>query len=653
MSTQKHRKPRKTSKRFRRTRSKRQRGGTITNDKLIQATKDGDIDAVRNLIDEEGASVVWPDSDGWTPIMWASRNGHTEIVTILLEEGAGVHDGIEHPFRREKMIFVPLQIAIANGHTKIVRILLEGGADVDEQYSAMPENTPLAEAVSRGYTEIVTILLEWGADKDATNFLGQTALDIAIENGHNDIVELLRGKELEAPPCMSQADFDTCTKDRDGNPQCGIMMTELTRENAVRTHPPPPHKEGEEPNTTDCFDRESLRRWLKNTKENPITKLPVEQNWIDANMGEKDCEPQTESAPETVFNSPSTGGKRKSKRKTRKSKRKTRKTRKPTKYKKRFRKTRSKRQRGGGELEDNLYKAINDHNLDKVIEVLDAGADINAKINNSNGEAALAVASFSGHADIVAKLLERGADVNAIDNNGSTALFGASVSIDIGRGEPEVVAMLLDAGADVNVKKPDGRTALQMASWYGHPEVVAILLEQPGIDVNAQDNRGNTALQHAINKGHNDIVELLRGKELEAPPCMSQADFDTCTKDGDGIPQCGIMMTELTRENAVRTHPPQPHKEGEEPNTTDCFDRENLRRWLRNTKENPITKLPVEQDWINANMADRDCEPQTETVFNSPSTGGKRKTNKSKRKTNKSKRKSKKSKRKNRKTCKK
>jgi hypothetical protein len=287
--------------------------------------------------------------------------------------------------------------------------------------------------------------------------------------------------------------------------------------------------------------------------------------------------------------------------------------------------------------------------LDNVIEVLDAGVDINARIDNYNGGTALSMASYSGHTDIVAKLLERGANVNAIDNNGRTALFQASVSFDLERGEPEVVAMLLDAGADVNVKKPDGRTALQMASWYGHMEVVEILLEQPGIDVNAQDNRGNTALQYAINKGHIEIVELLSG-EKQTPPCMSQDVFDTCTKDGDGIPQCGIMMTELTKENAVRTHPPPPHKEGEKPNTTDCFDRENLRRWLKNTKENPITKLPVEPSWINTNMGKQDCEPQTEsapeTVFNSPSKGGKRKTKKSKRK-------SKKSKRKNRKTRKK
>ena len=106
---------------------------------------------------------------------------------------------------------------------------------------------------------------------------------------------------LPPPKCMSQAVFDTCEKDEDGDPECKISLATLTKETAVRTHPPQPHKEGKEPNTTACFDRASLRRWLKNSKlnpvtnkTNPVTKLDIEDNWIDANMGEDDCVPQTE-----------------------------------------------------------------------------------------------------------------------------------------------------------------------------------------------------------------------------------------------------------------------------------------------------------------------------------------------------------------------
>ena len=125
------------------------------------------------------------------------------------------------------------------------------------------------------------------------------------------------------PPCMSQEVLDTCEKDEDGDPECKISLTKLTTKTAVRTHPPPPHNEGDEPNKPACFDRTQLRRWLKNHTKNPVTKVEIEQDWINKNMGDQDCVPQTE------------GGKGKRKTKKRKSKKSTKKIKKQTKKKKR------------------------------------------------------------------------------------------------------------------------------------------------------------------------------------------------------------------------------------------------------------------------------------------------------------------------------
>jgi ankyrin repeat protein len=137
--------------------------------------------------------------------------------------------------------------------------------------------------------------------------------------------------------------------------------------------------------------------------------------------------------------------------------------------KKRFNTTRSKIQSGGGEQEDNLFKAVNDNNLDKVKEALDKGADVNAKTNvgYDAGSTALLIASYKGHTKIVEMLLAAGADVHAKDKWGFTALIKPS--------ESEIVEMLLAAGADVNAKNNWGYTALIMSSGYGaNPEVVRI-----------------------------------------------------------------------------------------------------------------------------------------------------------------------------------
>ena len=57
---------------------------------------------------------------------------------------------------------------------------------------------------------------------------------------------------------------------------------------------------------------------------------------------------------------------------------------------------------------------------------------------------------------------------------------------------------MLDHGADVNNEnRVGGNTALLYASWYGHLNVVQLLLDHDDkerVDVNHEDKYGNTAL---------------------------------------------------------------------------------------------------------------------------------------------------------------
>ena len=168
---------------------------------------------------------------------------------------------------------------------------------------------------------------------------------------------------------------------------------------------------------------------------------------------------------------------------------------------KRFRKTRSKPQRGGNqeELDKQLLDAIEINDVYAAEQALNNGADAKSDIGNM----ALTWASEYGHTEIVAMLLEKGADVNAKDEDGWTALYWASFM-----GHTETVAKLLEKGADVN-EKNDGNTALQSASWNGHIETVAKLLENGAI-VNMKNDDGDTALYWARKMGHTEIVKLLK-----------------------------------------------------------------------------------------------------------------------------------------------
>jgi ankyrin repeat protein len=54
-------------------------------------------------------------------------------------------------------------------------------------------DTPLILAAGREHEKVIKVLLANGADKELTNKFGDTALDIAEEKGHKEMIELLEG----------------------------------------------------------------------------------------------------------------------------------------------------------------------------------------------------------------------------------------------------------------------------------------------------------------------------------------------------------------------------------------------------------------------------------------------------------------------------
>lgn len=78
------------------------------------------------------------------------------------------------------------------------------------------------------------------------------------------------------------------------------------------------------------------------------------------------------------------------------------------------------------QLNKNLIRAAHNGNIDRVQELLDAGADINykEKLNKMYiGETALMVAAKNEHLEIVKLLIDRGADLNQKDDGNRTALM--------------------------------------------------------------------------------------------------------------------------------------------------------------------------------------------------------------------------------------
>ena len=105
------------------------------------------------------------------------------------------------------------------------------------------------------------------------------------------------------------------------------------------------------------------------------------------------------------------------------------------------------------------------------------------------------------------QLLDQGADINArfIRAEGFTSLMMAVKK----KNNANRVAWLLERGADPDVGNFSGRTALHLAARDGRAEHVRLLLAA-GASVNVRDERGDTPLQYAHNAGHKIVERMLR-----------------------------------------------------------------------------------------------------------------------------------------------
>jgi ankyrin repeat protein len=120
-------------------------------------------------------------------------------------------------------------------------------------------------------------------------------------------------------------------------------------------------------------------------------------------------------------------------------------------------------------LDEELYFAAQKCDIDRARELLERGADPNAR--DSVGATPLHYAALNGHVNAVKKLLEHGADVNARDKDGFTPLHVAAC-----KGYVDVLGLILQYGADLNMQSRRGWTPYALIVFYA----CAFSLWEPG-----------------------------------------------------------------------------------------------------------------------------------------------------------------------------
>ena len=205
----------------------------MTSAALIGASRAGNLMIVERLL-EAGVKVnTGPNNFGrLTALQAASEGGHLEVVERLIIAGADINAD-----PAEDSGYTALQAASSGGHLGVVERLLNAGANANASPAEYYGHTALQAASEGGHLGIVDRLLKAGADANAgytapkplgavkrfilpqaipydaprTVHCRQSALELASENGHVEVVErlLLAGANVSGDRNQGHGDRET------------------------------------------------------------------------------------------------------------------------------------------------------------------------------------------------------------------------------------------------------------------------------------------------------------------------------------------------------------------------------------------------------------------------------------------------------------
>ncbi|RSL61703.1 hypothetical protein CEP54_006046 [Fusarium duplospermum] len=478
---------------------------------LHLSSQRGFVGPVRLLL-AQGADKNSTNDNGETALIWAARNGHGQVVRLLIASGADC-------MVEDNEVWTALHWAVINGYDELVKPLLEphSGLGQDETQTTKA----LILAAEAGSSKTTEMLLRQAADIDWKDEEGSTALHWAVAAGHEQTSALLLKNKANA---NSRDNFDN-TPLHWAIPYSGITRLLLEHggntDSANNTGQTPLHwsaqagleattellvQHGANSNAQDEHGVTPLHAAVLGGHEAVVNILLL--NGANANVMDKDgWTPlhaaivkqhgalQNQLAPKTQNKARFVDQMHK---------------RMNDENERALLEEMAEKKSHGSTVVSGLRSAVNSGYRQRVLALLDGGADIDAQ--DPIGDCtALTHAAWIGRDDFVELLLENGADPNRREQHGRTALH-----IAVKHGYSGIVTTLVDHGADVDARVHSWTPLLLAARdwWFQVPDY----LVKKGADVNAADYHGRTALHWAAHHGDKRLAQLLlqRGADVNA-----------------------------------------------------------------------------------------------------------------------------------------
>lgn len=374
----------------------------------------------------------------------------------------------KNPIKKDSRGSSLLTVAASEGHTKVVNDILIKNRDIINDAES-DGYTALHLAIEHEHTEIINLLLKYPIDPNRKNKDNFTPLHIAIRQGYVEIVERL----LDLG-----ADCNILSKDGNalhiaakyGHPNIIELLIKKDRDIAI--------------NAQYITDKTPLCLAVESGHLETVKLLISLGAKVNISLGATPLHVAAQQGNSAMIELLLAHG------------------------------AKNVIEKKSDNMTPLLVAAKNGH-LETVKLLLSNGADITATC--SNGASALYLAAENGHSNVLKLLIENGllGFIDAACSDGSTPLFAAAAN-----GHLDAVNILLEHQPSLNVVRSDGLTPIMIAAKNNHAEIVSLLLSK-GADTKhivTQFNayNGKNVLHIAIEKGHTNIVKMLLENHVDS-----------------------------------------------------------------------------------------------------------------------------------------
>ena len=168
---------------------------------LIEATQENDLNSIKSILKNRTIDIDQYDNFGRTALIYATIYQYTEIVYLLLKNGANPQ--LEDQDNKK----TSLHYSSENGNLEITALLIKFQSTLSPQDDM--KQTPLHSALNMGHLDIAKLLIKYGADINNRSKNGVTPLHYCAQFGFNELIKILlhKGAKIDAKDNKLQTPF--------------------------------------------------------------------------------------------------------------------------------------------------------------------------------------------------------------------------------------------------------------------------------------------------------------------------------------------------------------------------------------------------------------------------------------------------------------